>query len=425
MLYEFFGYLDRLDIPGAGVFSYVSFRALTSLILSLIISLIAGEFFIKYMRRKNHIEEARDAAIDPYGVQKKGVPSMGGVVIIMAVLVPALLMGRLDNVYMILLIATIAFFGLIGFLDDKIKLGGNKDGLAPRWKMLAQLAFGVCVGLTLWLSPDAVVRENVEREIGDKVEVYHKSQARKSTVTTVPFFKNNNIDYYEVFDFVKDGKTKRACGWILFVLVTTFVIAAVSNGANLNDGMDGMCAGNSAIIGITLGILAYVSGHIQFASYLNVMYIPGSEELVVFLAAFIGALIGFLWWNGFPAQVFMGDTGSLTIGGIIGVSAVIIHKELLLPILCGIFLMESVSVILQTQVYRFSKKKGTHLRVWKRTPIHDHYRTSMEQVLRNDPTCKVIFKGKGDLQHESKIVLRFCIITLILAALTILTLKIR
>ncbi|MBR2629933.1 MAG: phospho-N-acetylmuramoyl-pentapeptide-transferase [Bacteroidaceae bacterium] len=419
MLYEFFGYLDRLDIPGAGVFSYVSFRALTSLILSLIISLIAGEFFIKYMRRKNHIEEARDAAIDPYGVQKKGVPSMGGVVIIMAVLVPALLMGRLDNVYMILLIATIAFFGLIGFLDDKIKLGGNKDGLAPRWKMLAQLAFGVCVGLTLWLSPDAVVRENVEREIGDKVEVYHKSQARKSTVTTVPFFKNNNIDYYEVFDFVKDGKTKRACGWILFVLVTTFVIAAVSNGANLNDGMDGMCAGNSAIIGVTLGILAYVSGHIQIASYLNVMYIPGSEEIVVFLCAFVGALVGFLWYNAYPAKVFMGDTGSLAIGGVIAVTAVIIHKELLLPILCGIFLMESVSVMLQVAYAKKGNARGEKWRVFKRAPFHDHYRHKMEDGV------KYLIKRPHGLLFESMITTRFWIVTILLAAITLITLKIR
>lgn len=419
MLYELFGYLDSLDIPGAGMFSYVSFRALTSLIMSLIISLIAGEFFIKYMRRKNHIEEARDAAIDPYGVQKKGVPSMGGVVILAAVLVPALLMGRLDNVYMVLLIATIAFFGAIGFLDDKIKLGGNKDGLAPRWKMLAQLAFGVCVGLTLWLSPDAVVRENVEREIGDKVEVYHKSQARKSTVTTLPFFKNNNIDYYEVFDFVKDGKTKRACGWILFVLVTTFVIAAVSNGANLNDGMDGMCAGNSAIIGVTLGILAYVSGHIQIASYLNVMYIPGSEEIVVFLCAFVGALVGFLWYNAYPAKVFMGDTGSLAIGGVIAVTAVIIHKELLLPILCGIFLMESVSVMLQVAYAKKGNARGQKWRVFKRAPFHDHYRHKMEDGV------KYLIKRPHGLLFESMITTRFWIVTILLAAITLITLKIR
>lgn len=419
MLYELFRSLKGYDIPGAGMFDYISFRALVSLILSLFISMVAGEYFIKYMRKKKHIEEARDAAIDPYGVQKKGVPSMGGVVILAAVLVPALLLGNLTNVYMVLLIATIAFFGVIGFWDDKIKLGGNKDGLAPRWKMLSQLLFGVCVGLTLWLSPEAVVRENVEREIGDKVEVYHKSEARKSTVTTVPFVKSNNIDYYEVFSFVKDGKTKRACGWILFVLVTTFVIAAVSNGANLNDGMDGMCAGNSAIIGVTLGILAYVSGHIRFADYLNVMYIPGSEEIVVFLAAFVGALVGFLWYNAYPAKVFMGDTGSLAIGGVIAVTAVIIHKELLLPILCGIFLMESVSVMLQVAYAKKGNARGEKWRVFKRAPFHDHYRHKMEDGV------KYIIKRPKGLLFESMITTRFWIVTILLAAITIITLKIR
>ena len=419
MLYNLFEYLEQFDIPGAGVFGYVSFRALASLICSLVISMVAGEYFIKYMRRRKHIEEARDAAIDPYGVQKKGVPSMGGVVILAAVLIPALLFGKLSNVYMVLLIATIAFFGMIGFMDDKIKLGGNKDGMAPRWKMLAQLLFGVAVGLTLWLSPDAVVRENVEREIGDKVEVYHKSEARKSTVTTVPFVKSNNIDYYEVFSFVEDGKTKRACGWILFVLVTTFVIAAVSNGANLNDGMDGMCAGNSAIIGVTLGILAYVSGHIRFADYLNVMYIPGSEEIVVFLAAFVGALVGFLWYNAYPAKVFMGDTGSLAIGGVIAVTAVIIHKELMLPILCGIFLMESVSVMLQLAYAKRGNKKGEKWRVFKRAPFHDHYRHPMEEGV------KYLIKRPHGLLFESMITTRFWIVTILLAAITIITLKIR
>lgn len=419
MLYDLFKLLDGADIPGAGMFGYVSFRALASLILSLIISMVAGGYFIKYMRRKKHIEEARDAAIDPYGVQKKGVPSMGGVVILSAVLVPALLFGKLNNVYMILLIATIAFFGVIGFVDDKIKLGGNKDGMPPRLKLLAQLVFGIVVGLTLWLSPNAVVRENVEREIGEKVVVYHKSEARKSTVTTVPFFKSNNIDYYEVFDFVKDGKTKRACGWILFVLVTTFVIAAVSNGANLNDGMDGMCAGNSAIIGVALGILAYVSGHIQFASYLNVMYIPGSEEVVVFLCAFVGALVGFLWYNAYPAKVFMGDTGSLAIGGVIGVTAVIIHKELLMPILCGIFLMESLSVMIQVAYAKKGNARGEKWRVFKRAPFHDHYRHKMEDGV------KYLIKGPKSLLFESMITTRFWIVTILLAAITIITLKIR
>ena len=401
------------------MFCYVSFRGLSSLILSLIISMVAGEYFIKYMRKKKHIEEARDASIDPYGVQKKGVPSMGGVVILLAVLVPALFFGKLSNVYMVLLIATIAFFGIIGFIDDKIKLGGNKDGMPPKLKLLAQFAFGIAVGLTLWLSPDAVVRENVEREIGEKVEVYHMSESRKSTVTTVPFVKSNNIDYYEVFGFIHDGKTKRACGWILFVLVTTFVIAAVSNGANLNDGMDGMCAGNSAIIGVTLGILAYVSGHVQFASYLNVMYIPGTEEVLVFLCAFVGALVGFLWYNAYPAKVFMGDTGSLAIGGVIAVTAIIIHKELLLPILCGIFLMESLSVILQLSYAKKGNARGEKWRVFKRAPFHDHYRHRMEDGV------KYLIKRPHGLLFESMITTRFWIVTILLAAITIITLKIR
>jgi phospho-N-acetylmuramoyl-pentapeptide-transferase len=419
MLYELFKYLDEFDIPGAGMFGYVSFRSLTSLILSLVISMVAGEYFIKYMRKKKHIEEARDASIDPYGVQKKGVPSMGGVVILAAVLVPALLLGKLSNVYMVLLIATIAFFGLIGFIDDKIKLDGNKDGMPPKLKLLAQFVFGISVGLTLWLSPDAVVRENVEREIGEKVEVYHMSESRKSTVTTVPFVKSNNIDYYEVFNFIQDGKTKRACGWILFVLVTTFVIAAVSNGANLNDGMDGMCAGNSAIIGVTLGILAYVSGHIQFAGYLNVMYIPGTEEVLVFLSAFVGALVGFLWYNAYPAKVFMGDTGSLAIGGVIAVTAIIIHKELLLPIMCGIFLMESVSVMLQVAYAKKGNARGEKWRVFKRAPFHDHYRHRMEDGV------KYLIKRPHGLLFESMITTRFWIVTILLAAITIITLKIR
>ena len=419
MLYELFKYLDEFDIPGAGMFGYVSFRSLTSLILSLVISMVAGEYFIKYMRKKKHIEEARDASIDPYGVQKKGVPSMGGVVILAAVLVPALLLGKLSNVYMVLLIATIAFFGLIGFIDDKIKLDGNKDGMPPKLKLLAQFVFGISVGLTLWLSPDAVVRENVEREIGEKVEVYHMSESRKSTVTTVPFVKSNNIDYYEVFNFIQDSKTKRACGWVLFVLVTTFVIAAVSNGANLNDGMDGMCAGNSAIIGVTLGILAYVSGHIQFAGYLNVMYIPGTEEVLVFLSAFVGALVGFLWYNAYPAKVFMGDTGSLAIGGVIAVTAIIIHKELLLPIMCGIFLMESVSVMLQVAYAKKGNARGEKWRVFKRAPFHDHYRHRMEDGV------KYLIKRPHGLLFESMITTRFWIVTILLAAITIITLKIR
>ena len=266
-----------------------------------------------------------------------------------------------------------------------------------------------------------VIRENVEiQKEGEIVEVIHKTHDEKSTKTTIPFFKNNNLDYADFVGFL--GEHAQTAGWILFVLVTIFVVTAVSNGANLNDGMDGMAAGNSAIIGLTLGILAYVSSHIEYAGYLNIMYIPGSEELVIFICAFIGALIGFLWYNAFPAQVFMGDTGSLTIGGIIAVFAIIIHKELLIPILCGIFLIENLSVILQVRYFKSGKKKGHVQRIFKRTPIHDHFRTTLAQL---DPNCSYVFTKPGSVFHESKITVRFWIVTIVLAAITIITLKIR
>ena len=423
MIYQLFQLLG--NFPGARLMTYISFRAIIAGVLALCISIWVGRWFIQLLQRKNISETQRDESIDPFNVAKKGVPTMGGVVIIAAMLIPCLLMGKLSNIYMLLMLLTTAILGIIGFADDYIKtFRKNKDGLNGWIKIAGQITLGLIVGLTLRYSPEAVMNERVNVRIENNIEVVEKTPEVKSTRTTIPFVKEHNFNYADMFSWLGESNKYKA-GWILFVLLTIVVVAAVSNGANLNDGMDGMCAGNSAIIGVALLVLSYVSGNVIFADYFDVMYIPGSEELVVFLASFIGALIGFLWWNGFPAQVFMGDTGSLTIGGIIGVSAVIIHKELLLPILCGIFLMESVSVIVQTQVYRFAKKKGVHLRIWKRTPLHDHYRTSMQQVLRNDPTCKVVFKGNGPLQHETKIVLRFCIVTLILAALTILTLKIR
>ena len=423
MLYELFSFLG--DVPGARLMTYISFRAIVAGVMGLCISIWVGRWFVELLRRKNISETQRDEKIDPFNVAKKGVPTMGGVVIIAAMLIPCLLMGKLSNVYMILMLVTTVILGTLGFADDYIKtFRGNKEGLNGWVKIAGQITLGLIVGLTLRYSPEATMHERVTSHIENNITVFEKSPEVKSTRTTIPFVKEHNFNYADMFSFVgESGKYK--AGWIFFVLLTIFVVAAVSNGANLNDGMDGMCAGNSAIIGVALIVLAYISGNVVFSDYFDVMYIPGSEELVVFMASFVGALIGFLWWNGFPAQVFMGDTGSLTIGGIIGVCAVIIHKELLLPILCGIFLMESVSVIVQTQVYKFAKKKGLHLRVWKRTPLHDHYRTSMDKVLRNDPTCRVLFQGKGPLQHESKIVLRFCIVTLILAALAILTLKIR
>lgn len=422
MFYYLSELFEQWQLPGAALWSYVSFRSLMALMLSLIISMWMGKGFITYMKRKRHIEKARDAEIDPYGVKKIGVPSMGGIVIVTAIVVPALLLGKLSNVYVLLLLITVVWFGLLGFLDDRIKLKGNKDGMSPRLKLLGQFALGTLVGITLWLSPQAVVRENVTETVEQAEVVYHKSEARKSTVTTVPFLKNNNLDYYEAFSWIQNGKVKRACGWILFVLVTTFVIMAVSNGANLNDGMDGMCAGNSAIIGTALGILAYVSGHIQFASYLNVMYIPGSEEIVVFICAFVGALIGFLWYNAYPAKVFMGDTGSLAIGGVIGVTAVIIHKELLLPILCGIFFVESISVILQVEYAKMGNRQGKKFRVLKRAPFHDHFRVQQNEL---DKNTKYLIKRPVTVLQENMITIRFWIVSILLAALTIITLKIR
>lgn len=308
-------------------------------------------------------------------------------------------------------------------MDDFIKIfRHNKEGLKGKYKIVGQLSIGLIVGLTLWASPD--VKANLNNEVSNKdktaMVIQHNQTAEKTLKTTIPFVKNHNLDYSEVVGFM--GKYKTAAGWILFVIMTIFVVTAVSNGANLNDGMDGMCAGNSAVIGVVLGILAYVSSHYRYAAYLNIMFIPGSEELVIFFMAFIGALIGFLWYNAYPAQVFMGDTGSLTIGGIIAVGAIIIHKELLLPILCGIFFVESLSVILQVWYYKLGKRKGIKQRIFKRTPIHDAFRTLNSQL---DPDCKYVFTKPHNAVHESKIVLRFIIVTILLAAFTIITLKLR
>ena len=423
MLYSLFTHFS--DVLGARLWTYISFRAITAGILGLLISIWFGNWFINFMKRHNISETQRDAKIDPFNVGKKGVPTMGGLIGIAAILVPCLLLGKLTNVYMILMLITTVLMGSLGFADDYIKtFKKKKDGLNGWVKIGGQVALGLIVGLTLRFAPMTTMNETVTHRIENNVEVFEKSPEIKSTKTTIPFVKHHNFNYADLFNWLGEENKYRA-GWIFFVLLTIFVVAAVSNGANLNDGMDGMCAGNSAIIAIALLILAYTSGSVVWAEYFDVMYIPGSEELVVFLASFIGALVGYLWWNGFPAQVFLGDTGSLTVGGIIGVCAMIIHKELLVPVLCGVFLMESVSVILQTQVYKFYKRKGQHVRVWKRAPLHDHFRTSVEQVLNNDPTCSIFFKGSKNLHHETKIVLRFCIVTLILAAITILTLKIR
>ena len=422
MLYYLFRYLEQYDFPGARMFGYVSFRSLMAVILSLLISAIFGEYFIKLLKRKQITETQRDASIDPFNTNKIGVPTMGGIIIIVAILIPCLLLGRLHNIYMLLMLITTVWLGTLGFLDDYIKVfKKDKEGLHGKFKIICQVGLGLIVGLTLYLSPDVVIRENVEiQRDGHVVDVIHKSHDEKSTKTTIPFFKNNNLDYADFVGFM--GEHAQTAGWIVFVLITIFVVTAVSNGANLNDGMDGMAAGNSAIIGVTLGILAYVSSHIEYAGYLNIMYIPGSEELVIFICAFIGALIGFLWYNAFPAQVFMGDTGSLTIGGIIAVFAIIIHKELLIPILCGIFLVENLSVILQVKYFQRGKRKGRKQRVFKRAPIHDHFRTTLAQL---DPNCTYLIKNPASVFHESKITVRFWIVSIVLAAITIITLKIR
>ncbi len=422
MLYYLFQYLEELGVPGARMFGYVSFRSLLSIILALAISSIFGNYFINLLKRKQISETQRDASIDPFNVAKVGVPSMGGVIIIVAILVPCLLLGKLDNIYMILMLITTVWLGALGFLDDYIKIfKKDKEGLHGKFKIIGQVGLGLIIGLTLYLSPSAVIRENVEVVNNNHtVEVIHKDEDIKSTKTTIPFFKNNNFDYAYLVGFL--GENSQKVGWVIFVIVTIFVITAVSNGANLNDGMDGMAAGNSAIIGLALGILAYVSSHIEFASYLNIMYIPGSEELVIFICAFIGALVGFLWYNAFPAQVFMGDTGSLTIGGIIAAFAIIIHKELLIPVLCGVFLVENLSVILQVRYYKKGKKRGVKQRLFKRTPIHDHFRTAVANL---DPECTYRFVGPKNVFHEAKITVRFWIVTIVLAAVTIITLKVR
>lgn len=420
MLYYLFDYLNELDFPGAGMFKYVSFRSALALIFSLLISTIIGGRMIMMLQKMQIGEIVRDLGLEGQ-MQKKGTPTMGGIIIIVSLLVPTLLLAKLDNVYIILMIITTVWLGVLGFVDDYIKVfKKDKEGIHGKSKVIAQVGLGLIVGLTMYLSPDIMVKENIEtmNDEGIIEQVAYTSDGVKSTQTTIPFVKNNNLDYESLVSFM--GKYSEPAAWVLFVIVVIFIVTAVSNGANLTDGLDGLAAGSSAIIGVTLGILAYVSGHIKFASYLNIMFIPGSEELVIFAAAFIGALTGFLWYNSYPAQVFMGDTGSLTIGGIIGVFAVIIHKELLLPILCGVFLVESLSVMMQVFYFKFTKKKyGEGRRVFKMTPLHHHFQkqgNSGIQALIQKPLRAI---------PESKIVARFWIIGILLAVLTLATLKMR
>lgn len=419
MLYELFKILQEYNFPGARLLGYTSFRALSAIVLALLISTIFGEYFIRFFRRHQISETLRD--LDSNNL-KQGVPTMGGIIIIISILVPCLLLGKLNNIYMVLLLITTVWLGIIGFIDDYIKtFKKNKEGIPGKVKVIAQVALGLIIGLTLYLSPQAVMRENISVEVGhNQIEVQHRSTPEKLNKTTIPFIKNHNFDYNRLFSFC--GEYANAAGWIFFVIVTIFIVTAVSNGANLNDGMDGMLAGNAAIMGVTLAVLAYVSSHVEWAEYLNIMFLPGSEEVVIFTFAFIGALIGFLWYNSHPAQVFMGDTGSLTIGGIIAVIAILLHKEILLVLLCGIFVAENMSVILQTAYFKKGKRKGVKQRLFRCAPLHHHYTISDSKL---DPQCKYVFKGPASPMHESKVTVRFWIVTIIMAAITLMTLKIR
>jgi phospho-N-acetylmuramoyl-pentapeptide-transferase len=418
MLYYLFQWLDKLNVPGAGVFGYISFRSSMAIITSLIISLLIGKRIILLLQKKQIGEVVRDLGLEGQ-YQKKGTPSMGGIIILASIIIPTLLFARLANVYVILMLLTTVWLGLIGFLDDYIKIfKKNKEGLAGRFKIIGQVGLGLIVGMTLFLSDDVIIIEKVkvsdlsireQTELIDPSSSYASQQEvsmeRKSTKTTIPFIKNNEFDYSRLVGFINEDK-RQLWTWLAFVVIVIFILTSVSNGANLTDGLDGLATGTSAIIGVALAILAYLSSNVIYASYLKIMYIPGSEELVIFAAAFIGATIGFLWYNSFPAQVFMGDTGSLALGGIIAVFAIIIRKELLIPVLCGIFLVENLSVVLQVAWFKRTKRKyGVGRRIFLMAPLHHHY------------------QKKG--YPEPKIVTRFWIVAIILAVISIVTLKIR
>ena len=418
MLYYLFDLMQKYNLPGARLMNYVSFRALLTIVISLLVSAWFGSYLIKYFKKKQITETLRE--YDKNNL-KAGVPTMGGLIIIIAILVPCLLIGRLDNVYMLLLIITTVWLGILGFADDYIKtFKKNKDGISGKTKIAAQVGLGLVIGLTLCFSPQAVMRDNITVENNGVKSVQLSPKATKENKTTIPFVKDHDINYSEIMSFC--GDYKEEAGWILFVIVTVLAVTAVSNGANLNDGMDGMLAGNAAIIGVTLAVLAYASSHLGWAGYLNIMYLPGAEEIVIFSFAFFGALIGFLWYNAFPAQVFMGDTGSLSIGGIIAVIAILIHKEILLVLLCGIFVAENLSVMAQVAYYKSGKRKGIKQRLFRRAPLHHHYNIGEEKL---DKECKYVFKGPERPLHEAKITLRFWIVTIVMAVITLMTLKIR
>ena len=418
MLYYIFDLLAKSGMPGARLMQYTSFRALLTIVISLLVSAWFGSYLIKYFKKKQITETLRE--YDKNNL-KAGVPTMGGLIIIIAILVPCLLIGRLDNVYMLLLIITTVWLGILGFADDYIKtFKKNKDGISGKTKIAAQVGLGLVIGLTLCFSPQAVMRDNITVENNGVKSVQLSPKATKENKTTIPFVKDHDINYSEIMSFC--GDYKEEAGWILFVIVTVLAVTAVSNGANLNDGMDGMLAGNAAIIGVTLAVLAYASSHLGWAGYLNIMYLPGAEEVVIFCFAFFGALLGFLWYNAVPAQVFMGDTGSLSIGGIIAVIAILIHKEILLVLLCGIFVAENLSVMAQVAYYKSGKRKGIKQRLFRRAPLHHHYNIGEEKL---DKECKYVFKGPERPLHEAKITLRFWIVTIVMAVITLMTLKIR
>lgn len=419
-----FYYLTKLladyDLPGARLMDYITFRSGVALILSLFISMVIGKKIIEKLQLMQVGEIVRDLGLEGQ-MSKKGTPTMGGIIIIISIIIPCLLIGKLENIYMILMIISTLWLGVLGFADDYIKVAHHdKDGLKGKFKVIGQVGLGLIVGFTMYLSPDIVMRENIEVEnkTSHEMVVEHKAENIKSTQTTIPFVKNNNFDYAYLTKWM--GKHAQTGGWIVFILVTIFVITAVSNGANLTDGLDGLATGTSAIIGTSLAIMCYLGGNVIYSSYLNIMYIPGSEELVVYAAAFIGATIGFLWYNSFPAQVFMGDTGSLTLGGIIAVFAILIRKELLIPILCGIFLVENLSVVMQVSYFKYTKKKyGEGRRIFKMTPLHHHFQT------QGTAESKVLFKKPYNALPESKIVMRFFLVAIFLAVITFVTLKIR
>lgn len=417
MFYYLFDWLDKtFDMPGAGVFQYISFRTAMAAILSLFMSLIIGKYLIKYLKKKQIGEDIRDLGLEGQ-MQKKGTPTMGGIIILLSILVPVLLFNKLDNIYIILMVITTVWLGLLGFIDDYIKVAKkNKGGMSSKVKLIGQSILGLFIGLVLFFSPDVVIKEKVSESPVVKTEEVFRvenssngeqskaAEFTKSTKTTIPFFKNNELDYAGLLKWLGDGYEKWA--WIVYIPIIIFIICAVSNGANLTDGLDGLAVSVSGIIGATLGVLAYVSGNTIFADYLNIMYIPNTGELMIFAGALVGACLGFYWWNTYPAQVFMGDTGSLALGGIIAVFAIIIRKELLIPILCGIFLVQSISVIIQVTYFKYTKRKyGEGKRVFLMTPIHHHY------------------QKKG--MHEAKIVQHFVVIAIILAVCTVITLKLR